>query len=198
VVTFLHNRCQLLIDWEAKFAWCTLCRNLNKPSANIMANIKQLESKGITERGDCAKRMSLSVGKTDVILRKLKHRVYGADSRVRTYADDALSEMHVRKNMAGNSQAEDSQAKVQGAKPAVSDERLANSQWFSVSNNTVERFAVDGNRLIYSHDQHSRRIANFMTVCDISANALASDEFQALRRFLRRRRCRRTILVVAG
>jgi hypothetical protein len=95
-----------------------------------MANIKQLESNGMTKRGDCAKGMSLPVGKTDVLLRQLKHRVYGADSRVRTYADDALSEMHVRKNRAGNSQAEDSQARVQGAKPAAADERSAKSQRF--------------------------------------------------------------------
>jgi hypothetical protein len=52
-----------------------------------------------------------------------------------------------------------------------------------VSNNTVDQYAGGGNRLIDSHYQHSRLIANFMTFCDISANGLASDEFQALQSF---------------
>jgi hypothetical protein len=131
-----------------KFAWCTLCHDLDKPPANVTANIKQPESKGITESGDCAKRMGLLVGKTDVLLRHLKHRCSGADSRVRTNADDALREMHVRKKRVGDSQAEVSKAGVQGAKPAATGERAAKSRRLSASSNTVDQYAVGGNRLI--------------------------------------------------
>jgi hypothetical protein len=46
-----------------KFAWCTLCHDLDKPSAIVIANIQQLKSKGISGRVDCEKRMSLLVGK---------------------------------------------------------------------------------------------------------------------------------------
>jgi hypothetical protein len=62
-----------------RFAWCTLCNDLYKPPANAMANIKQLESKGVTERGECAKKMGLLAGKTDVLLRYLTRRCSGAD-----------------------------------------------------------------------------------------------------------------------
>jgi hypothetical protein len=102
--------------------------------------------------------------------------------QLRSCAEDALSAIFERRKRAGDSQGDDSQCGVQKTQRAATGERATNSRRL-ISNNIVDQYAVGGKRLLYIRDHHNRVIANFMTVCIISANAMASEEFRALQSF---------------